>query len=301
MPVELTIEQKNGHIAGRFFAMASDCEILVDSTDKRIAGQIIESLYTECLRIEKKYSRYRTDNIVYQINQAQSARVDIDIETYQLLNLAKTCYELSEGYFDITSGILGKVWSFDGSDCLADKKDVEELLSLVGFSKLNFDQTSITIPAGMALDFGGIAKEYAVDRCANKALALAPEISVLVNYGGDIAVSRPRLHSAYWQVGVAHPDPKKDTDVLVQIAQGGLATSGDANRFLLKDGVRYSHVLDPKTGQPIIDAPASVTVAGDNCTQAGLLSTMALLQGKNAERFLVEQTVKHWCIRLSHL
>ena len=66
------------------------------------------------------------------------------------------------------------------------------------------------------------------------------------------------------------------------------AESGDANRFLLKDGVRYSHVLDPKTGQPIIDAPASVTFAGDNCTQAGLLSTMALLQGKNTERFLVE-------------
>ena len=298
MSDRLSIQQKNGHFVGRFFAMASDCEILVDTTDELVASQIIKQLSAECLRIEAKYSRYRKDNIVYQINHAEGAAVAIDAETYQLLNLAQTCYELSEGYFDITSGILGKVWSFDGSDCLADQNEIDKLLPLVGFDKLHFDQQYIELPAGMALDFGGIGKEYAVDSCANIALTTVPEISVLVNFGGDIAVSRPKLDSAYWQVGVTHPNPQKDAKVLVQIAQGGLATSGDANRFLLKNGVRYSHVLNPQTGQPIIDAPASVTVAGDNCTQAGLLATMALLQGNNAECFLTEQAVKHWCIRL---
>lgn len=298
MSDRLCIQQKNGHFVGRFFAMASDCEILVDTTDELVASQIIERLSAECLRIEAKYSRYRKDNIVYQINHAEGEAVSIDEETYQLLNLAQTCYELSEGYFDITSGILGKVWSFDGSDCLADQNEIDKLLPLVGFEKLQFDQQYIELPAGMALDFGGIGKEYAVDSCANIALTMVPEISVLVNFGGDIAVSRPKLDSAYWQVGVTHPNPQKDAKVLVQIAQGGLATSGDANRFLLKNGVRYSHVLNPQTGQPIIDAPASVTVAGDNCSQAGLLATMALLQGNNAECFLTEQDVKHWCIRL---
>jgi thiamine biosynthesis lipoprotein len=83
---------------------------------------------------------------------------------------------------------------------------------------------------------------------------------------------------------------------MVQIARGGLATSGDANRFLIKDGVRYSHILNPKTGYPITAAPASVTVAGENCTQAGLLATLSLLQGNNAEAFLRAQGLQHWCI-----
>ena len=298
MSDKLNITQKNGHFFGHFSAMASVCEILVETADASVARQIIESLFAECLRIEAKYSRYRKDNIVYQINHAKGMPVEIDTETFQLLNLAQTCYELSEGYFDITSGLLGKVWAFDGSDRLADTHEVKKLLPLVGFDKVQFNQKYIQLPAGMAVDFGGIGKEYAVDSCANIALDIAPEISVLVNYGGDIAVSKPKQNSAYWQVGVTHPDPQKASEVLVHIAQGGLATSGDANRFLLKNGVRYSHVLNPQTGQPITNAPASVTVSADNCTQAGLLATMALLRGEHAEKFLAEQAVKHWCIRL---
>jgi thiamine biosynthesis lipoprotein len=78
---------------------------------------------------------------------------------------------------------------------------------------------------------------------------------------------------------------------------GGLATSGDARRFLQKDGVRYSHILDPKTGWPVPGAPRSVTVAADSCTQAGMLSTLAMLKGAQSESFLKEQGVLFWCNR----
>ena len=84
--------------------------------------------------------------------------------------------------------------------------------------------------------------------------------------------------------------------MVLELSQGALATSGDARRFLLRDGVRYSHVLDPHTGWPVRDAPRSVTVAAASCTEAGLLSTMALLHGPSARTFLGEQGVRHWIV-----
>jgi thiamine biosynthesis lipoprotein len=84
---------------------------------------------------------------------------------------------------------------------------------------------------------------------------------------------------------------------VLEIRAGALATSGDARRFLLKDGRRYGHILDPRNGWPVEDAPRSVTVAADTCTQAGMLSTLAMLQGKNAEAFLDAEGAKYWCRR----
>ena len=154
---------------------------------------------------------------------------------------------------------------------------------------------SFSVP-GMEIDFGGIGKEYAVDSCVQVATKIAPKCSVLVNFGGDIAVSHPRQNQPYWFVGIEHPNPEKDSQLSVTIAQGGLATSGDARRYLIKDGIRYSHVLNPQTGYPVTGAPRSVTVAGENCTQAGLLATLALLQGDQAEIFLEKQGTTHWCL-----
>jgi thiamine biosynthesis lipoprotein len=98
-----------------------------------------------------------------------------------------------------------------------------------------------------------------------------------------------------WQVGIENPNNPICGSAIVKIAHGGLATSGDANRYLLKDGIRYGHVLNPKTGYPIVGAPCSVTVAAEQCVQSGLLATLALLMGNQAETFLTQQNVTHWC------
>ena len=105
------------------------------------------------------------------------------------------------------------------------------------------------MPAGMRIDFGGIGKEYAVDRACAQASAATP-LPVLVNCGGDLAATGPRAGGEPWQVGIDTGVPGAATP-LVRLSQGGVATSGDATRFLLKDGVRYPHVLDPATGWPI--------------------------------------------------
>lgn len=304
---EVNLEQRQDHLCGYFQAMASPCEVLIDIAESSDisphdslwdeAYKLVSAIALEAWRIEDKYSRYRDDNIIYEINHAQGRQVEIDSETFELLNLANTCYELSQGRFDITSGILGKVWQFDGSANLPSQSMIDTCLACIGWHHVTFNEKYIHLLPGFALDLGGIGKEYAVDKCIQIARQQLPDYSVLINFGGDISVTKPRKNLPYWQVGIEHPNPEKQTQMMVKIAQGGLATSGDAKRYLLKDGVRYGHVLSPHTGYPVMDAPRSVTVAGENCTQAGLLATLALLQGAGAESFLKDQQITHWCLR----
>jgi thiamine biosynthesis lipoprotein len=150
----------------------------------------------------------------------------------------------------------------------------------------------------MELDFGGIGKEYAVDR----SILLAKQLTdkpILVNLGGDLAVTGPRLNNLAWQVAIEHPDfdALGQQDMIVALNQGALATSGDARRYIKKDGIRYGHVLNAKTGWPIMHAPRSITTVAPKCIQAGILATLALLQGKNAEQFLTDQDITYWARR----
>jgi thiamine biosynthesis lipoprotein len=224
--------------------------------------------------------------------------VDVDAETADLLDFAARCFEVSGSTFDVTSGVLRKAWRFDGSDKLPAPRDVEALLPLVGWWKVEWRRPALTLPAGMELDFGGFGKEYAADRAANCIRKTAPRVSALVNLGGDLVVTRARGDGAPWRVGIERPDSDGGAaQHVVDLRSGALCTSGDARRFLLKDGVRYGHVLDPRTGWPVRDAPRSVTVAAPTCTEAGLIATLSMLAGAGAESFLREQDVPHWVIR----
>jgi thiamine biosynthesis lipoprotein len=291
-----TLSLQGDYICGRFFAMASPCDILFDCTDLAKVKPFFLQAVAETKRIEAKYSRYKNDNLLYKINNSLGKPVAIDDETVQLLNFANTCYEVSQGKFDISSGILRKAWKFDGSDNLPTKQQVKALMPYIGWHRVSYNDTSILLPEGFELDLGGIGKEYAVNKAAQLLQAALPQLSVLVNFGGDIQVTRERKQSPYWQIGIENPTSEQGTAV-VNIAKGGLATSGDANRYLLKDGKRYSHILDPSTGYPIEHAARSVTVASEHCIQAGLLATLALLQGEHAETFLQEQGLSYWCYR----
>ena len=231
------------------------------------------------------------------VNGSNGYPVEVDEETANLLDYAQQCYQLSEGLFDITSGILRHAWKFDGSNNIPDQQQIENLLINIGWDKLQWQRPNITLQPGMEIDFGGIGKEYAVD-CTVKKLKLETTTSCLVNFGGDICITKPRRSGLPWIIGIEVPAQQNQANSnkpLLQLRNGAIATSGDAKRFLIKDGVRYSHILNPKTGWAITDAPRSVTVAADTCTEAGILSTLALLNGTNAEEFLKLQEVQYWC------
>jgi len=286
--------------------MASPCEVIVQTTDKQLALKLGDIVAAEVWRIEDKYSRYDHKSLCSAINSNAGQSVAIDEETYQLLTFADHCYQLSDGLFDISSGVLRKIWTFRGGSVQRTKfpsqTQVSAALSKVGWKKINFDRQQITLYKGMEIDFGGIGKEYAVDR----GIILAKQLTsnpVLVNLGGDLAVTGPRINNKTWQVAIEHPDvdstlgTDNSADMIVSLKSGALATSGDARRFLIKDGIRYGHILNAKTGWPIALAPRSITVVSPQCIQAGILATLALLQGCNAESFLTEQEIKFWARR----
>jgi len=286
-----------------FNAMASPCEVLMQTQDKRLAEQVAHCVSAEVWRIEDKYSRYDCRSICSQINSGGGNQVAIDEETYLLLNFADQCYQLSDGLFDITSGVLRQVWSFDSlsGECqyFPCTTEINKLIRLVDWNKVTYDQNSIILPKNMELDFGGIGKEYAVDRSILLAKQLMDE-PLLVNLGGDLAVTGPRTNNQPWQVAIEHLDCDalgQPQDMIVALKHGALATSGDARRYLIKLGVRYGHVLNAKTGWPIIHAPRSITTVAPQCIQAGILATLALLQGEQAEQFLTEQEITFWARR----
>jgi FAD:protein FMN transferase len=288
------VARSNGWF-GAFTAMASPCEVHLAPMEERKAAQIVAQVADEAWRIEAKFSRYRADSVVAAINTSAGNPVAVDEETARLIDYAGQLFALSGGKFDITSGVLRRIWKFDGSDRVPCAEDVARVLRHVGWSRVRWQRPTIALEPGMELDFGGIGKEYAVDRAA--ALVAEATDRCLINFGGDLRALGPDPAGKPWRVGIEAIERPDAADRLVELTRGALATSGDTRRFLLKDGRRYSHILDPTTGWPILDAPRSVTVAADSCTQAGMLATLAMLHGRDAERFLGAQAVRHWCAR----
>ena len=275
--------------------MGSPCEVLTDGGDKQLADRVSSLVASEAWRIEDKFSRYLDGNVIHRINTSQGEPVAIEAETGNLLDFAATLFDISGGRFDITSGVLRAVWTFDGGDNIPAQADIDNLLDRVGWERVTWADSQLTLQPGMEVDLGGIGKEYAVDRCTTLARSAA-NVPVMINFGGDLAVTSPPVTRDAWRVGIEGPNVDA-AEKLVDLRQGALATSGDARRFLIRDGVRYSHILDPRSGWPVPDAPASITVAADTCTQAGMMSTLAMLRGADAEDFLAAQELLYWCRR----
>lgn len=272
--------------AHSFFCMGGLCEVLVETSDSEESKKIFTSVYDEAKRLEIKYSRYRDDNIVYKVNNSNGKKVSIDKETYRLLKFADSMYYASSGMFDITSGVLRRAWTFDGSSNIPPQTEINPLLNYIDWKKVIFDKKSVSIPEGFELDFGGLGKEYAVDKCADKA-KMVSSVPTLVNLGGDIAVTSPKKDKTPWSIGFDESLEK------LSLFSGAVATSGDKNKYLIHNGKRLSHILNPKTGWPVENSPRAITVVAPNCTEAGAMSTLALLHGAKAKEFLAEEAQEY--------
>jgi thiamine biosynthesis lipoprotein len=281
---------KGDYWQGTFAAMASPCEVLMETDDEALAIQLLNMARDEAERIERKFSRYRSDNIIDQINHSKGKPVSVDEETAQLMDYADLCFQLSEGLFDITSGVLRKIWRFDGKTPPPEPNAIKDMLQHMGWQKVQWKKPFITLPAGMEIDLGGIGKEYAVDRTALlfKEHLKENQASFVINFGGDIYVSSKRKNGVCWHIGL------ENENTPITIEQGGIATSGDTRRYTLYKGKRYGHILNPKTGWPMNGAPSTVTVIANTCMEAGMLATFAMLRGKKAKTFLKQQGSRYY-------
>lgn len=276
-----------------FKAMGTPCEIQLYAITEIKAGRIVDAAIADIQRLESVYSRYRESSFLSEINRvaAKGGCITVDNETAGLLDYAETCYEESDELFDITSGILRRVWDFT-SNQLPDETVIQTLLARIGWNKLHWRSPVLEFPlAGMEIDLGGVVKEYAVDRAATICWDMGIQHG-MVNLGGDIKIIGPHADGSPWRIGIRHP---RYPDVLLQTLElysGALASSGDYERCITINGIRYGHVLNPKTGWPV-KRMAAVSVIGDFCVIAGSASTIGMLKDNQSKDWLKELDLPH--------
>lgn len=271
-----------------FQAMGSPCAIQLYAGSAKKAKQAARIVMDDVHRLEAKYSRYRADSFLSSINRvaAQGGSIQVDDETAGLLDYAATCYQQSDGLFDITSGILRRAWNFK-SGSLPSQETIQALLEKIGWHKIRWQRPVLAFTvAGMEIDFGGVVKEYAVDRAA----ALCREAGIehgLVNLGGDVKIIGPHDDGSPWHIAIRHPRIPDGVLHTLLLHSGALASSGDYERCITVNGIRYGHVLNPKTGWPV-NYMAAVSVIGEFCVVAGSASTIGMLKGENGPQWLSE-------------
>jgi thiamine biosynthesis lipoprotein len=259
--------------------MGGPCEVRVCAAGAAAGERYAAAAQAEILRLEQRYSRYREDSVTTRINRAagDANGVEVDEESAALLDYAHTAWAQSEGLFDITSGVLRRVWDFKARR-LPSAEEIARTLPLIGWDRVRWRRPRIALPrAGMELDFGGYVKEYAADRAAQAARAAGARHG-FVELAGDIALIGAHPDGAPWQVGIRHPRHPEQAMASIPLAHGAIASSGDYERYFELDGRRYCHVLNPKTGWPV-EGLASVSVVAEQCLVAGTAATVAMLKG----------------------
>lgn len=278
-----------------FSAMGSPCEIRIYSEDAAKGASAIQHAVSEVCALENKYSRYKPDSILSQVNAAaaRGESIHVDDEFIALFNYADACFQQSDGLFDITSGALRFAWDFSNLNQISipSQEKIEQALAAVGWESVSLESHILRfLKPNMSLDFGGIVKEYAAD-CAAKILKDQGVAFGLVNLGGDIKAVGPHPNGEPWEINVKSPDQSGHVAVM-HLHHEGLATSGDYERCFEIDGVRYSHLLSPKTGWPV-KGLTSVTVKAPQCVVAGSAATIAMLKGQAGRDWLEGMGVEH--------
>lgn len=273
-----------------------------DERDKKI--QAMEEslgalLKEEVRRLEHAWSRYRPDSVVSQMNasglKGERSEVLVDEETYEVLRFAKQCWEASEGCFDITSGVLRRVWDFK-SGRVPTQKEIDGVRARIGSQWLELSEgegrkSMRWLKEGMEMDLGGVGKEYAADRL-HALIKQHPEGQRLrgwINAGGDIRVVEDELEGKAWWFGIQHPR-QEGTVGGVSLKGGALTTSGDYERYMEVKGKRYSHIMNPKNGWPVQEWQ-SISVVAATCIEAGVMSTIGMVKGLRAKEWLKKQGV----------
>ncbi|HXN36356.1 MAG TPA: FAD:protein FMN transferase [Opitutaceae bacterium] len=266
----------------KFRAMATDCELQYAAPGGDAQAAAFEKAAEGWVHaFEAKYSRFQPASIVSRINAAAGREwVPVDAETEGMLSLCDTLHFMTRGILDPSALPLIGLWNWKAAPpSVPSAAAIAGAMRLVGWSKVRREPGRVFLPEpGMALDFGGFGKEYAVDIVSliGKDHGIAAS---LVDFGHDIRAAGAPPGRPAWHIGLE--DPKKPGTTWASIALTGrsVASSGDYIRNFTVDGRRYGHIIDPRTGWPVSNGCTQATVIADTCLQAGMLSTSAFIAG----------------------
>ena len=256
-----------------------------------VTQQVVDDALSKCGEYERILSKTVEGSDVWRINHAQGAPVQVSEHTRTILETAQTVSAASDGAFDVTIAPASALWDFQvEAPAPPDAKELFQAAALTDYTKLKLEGDTVTLPAGMQIDLGGIAKGYIADEIADYCRAQGVKSGIL-NFGGNVVVIGTKPDGSDWRVGVQDPDqPTGEPLFALPVADGSVVTSGNYERFFLFDGVRYHHILDPKTGWPVQNELSSVTILTKSSMLADAYSTACYVLGLEEGMKLVEAT-----------
>jgi thiamine biosynthesis lipoprotein len=267
--------------------------ITVASADSVKAESLIDDAVAEIQRIESLLTTFSENSQTNQINEnAGIQAVKVESEVFELIVRAKRISELTDGAFDLSYGSLDKrFWNFDKTMAqLPDAQTAKEKVKLINYKNIILDKTIGTVflkEKGMRIGFGGIGKGYAADKAA-QLLRNKGVTSGIVNASGDLITWGNQPNGNPWTISLAHPDLPTKAFSKLNISNLAVATSGNYEKFVMIDGKKYSHTINPKTGYPI-SGIKSVSIICPIAELADALATPVTIMGVEAGLNLINQ------------
>ncbi|MFC1539208.1 FAD:protein FMN transferase [Candidatus Latescibacterota bacterium] len=260
------------------FLMSTNVTVKIYVKNKKNGEEILEKIFSEAKRIESIMQPLEGGGELQHINKSVSGEwFALSPELKTVLDRSFFFFEKSDGAFDPTIAAVKWLWEFDKDGRIPSEDELNEALKTVGLSKVSLNGDSLSLgDYGSKLDLGGIAKGYIVDRITD-ILKDNGAVSGLINAGGDIYTFGNKPNGDNWIIGLSHPRMNK-TIVLDYIPLQAVATSGDYERYFMHNGVRYHHILDPKSGKPAREC-VSVTVWTESAMDADVFATTIFVLG----------------------
>jgi thiamine biosynthesis lipoprotein len=274
--------------------MGSHLNLSVWTTDPKETAAAFDTIEKEFRRLEDLMSNWREGSDIQKLNAGAGEHpVPVSPEIRELFRTASQISEWTNGKFDVTFGVMSGLWKFDyqnEDDTIPDPGEVARRRKFINYRDLKLDEpkgTAFLIRRGMVANLGGIGKGYAVDRARN-ILEAAGFRNFMIQFGGDMYVAG-NAGDRPWRLGIQDP---RGTDnhifASIELSDSTFSTSGDYERFFIKDGRRYHHIIDPATGEPSVGC-RSVTIIAKSATIADGLSTGVFIMGPEAGMALIEK------------
>lgn len=272
--------------------MGSRFDITIVDTDSASAEANIDAVIAEVTRIEDLISDWRSYTQVSKVNQYAGIKpVKVDKEVFELTERAIRLSEQTNGAFDISFAAMDRIWKFDGSmTAMPSPEAIKKSIAKVGYKNIILNKKESTIflkLKGMKIGFGALGEGYAADQCKSMMMAKGVQAGI-INGSGDMNTWGKRPDGSCWNIGITDPTDTDRFFAIVPLDSGAVVTSGSYEKFVIFNGKRYAHIINPKTGYPATGL-SSVTIFGPSAELANGLSTSIMVMGKRAGLKLLKQ------------
>ena len=265
------------------YALGTECIQQIYIGDESVAQEGEALLY----EIDAVLNFYRQGSEVYEINEHSGERVAVSPRVAEVIRVALEISRQSGGAFDVTMGGVSELWGFSNEPAVPDKNAIAQAIEAVGYQRLRLEGTSFFEEKGQKIDLGGIGKGYAADQLA----ALYRERGVnsaILNLGGNVYILGKRPDGQKFRAGIVDPMDPSRYFAVIELEDESIVTSGAYEKNFTENGAFYHHILDPKTGYPVENTLASVSIISKDSILADGLSTAAFVLGEEQGMELVD-------------